>query len=146
MAVKRLEHWATRSYHNFLLQRAKMPFAWSTNDCCTFAADAVLAITGTDIAAHFRGKYTDRPTAFKAIKEVAGGSTVADAAAYCAATFGLPELEYPLKARRGDLVLVQQGNELIAGVVHLNGRHVVVVGEEGLKKQSIKNIKRAWRV
>lgn len=146
MALTRNEHWATRGFHQFLLGRSKEPFIWGTNDCCTFTADAIQSITGVDIASDFRGKYTDKVSAFRAIKQITGGSTVSDAAAYCAAKHGLVELQYPLMAQRGDLVIVEEAGELIAGVVHLNGRHVVLVGEEGLKRQSIRNVKRAWRV
>lgn len=146
MALTRIPNWATQSLNTFLLQRASVPFEWGKNDCCMFAADAVKAMTGVDIAIDFRGKYTDQASAMQAIKTIANGTTVADAAAYCAVKAGLTELEHPLMAQRGDLVIVQDTMGLIAGIVHLNGRHVVVVGEEGLKRQPITNVKRAWRV
>ena len=82
MAMHRIRHWATRGFHTFLEQRARRPFAWGVNDCALFAADGIRAITGVDIAADFRGKYSDEAGAMAAVKEVAGGSTVADAAAY----------------------------------------------------------------
>lgn len=146
MPLTRQQHWATRGFHNFLLDRATTPFQWGENDCCMFAADAVKAITGQDIAGDFRGKYTDQASAFHAISTITGGRTVADATAYCAAKAGLTELLQPLMAQRGDLVLMQNGQELIAGIVHLNGRHVVSVGESGLIRQPITSVKRAWRV
>lgn len=146
MALDKFKHWQTRHFHKFLLARARMPFSWAENDCCTFAADAILSFTGVDIADDFRGKYKDKKTAFRLIKKVTGGDTVADAAAYCATKYGLTELPTPLFAQRGDLVLVEEAGELIAGVVHLNGRHIVVVGEDGLKMKSIKESKKAWRV
>jgi hypothetical protein len=142
----RLEHWATQSFHSFLLERAKMPFIWGTNDCCTFAADAIKSITGADIAAEFRGRYSTKTEAFKLIKQITGGSTVEDAAAYCAAKHGLQELTSPLFAQRGDLVVMVENGETLAGVVHLNGRHIVTVGEKGLMVKYITDVKRAWRV
>jgi cell wall-associated NlpC family hydrolase len=50
-------------------------------------------------------------------------------------------------AKRGDLVLVRNadGNE-IAGIVSLNGRHVVSPGETGLVHFSILDITRAWSI
>jgi hypothetical protein len=146
MALTRIEHWDIQSFHMFLLERAQQPFQWQDNDCCTFVADAVKAITGTDIASEFRGRYTTKAGAFRAIKTITGGSTVADAVAHCAAKYGLQELKNPLSAQRGDMVLVQEGEEQIAGVVHLNGRHIVVVGEQGLMTKSISSVRRAWRV
>src|SRR5690348_10475155 len=118
MPLKKHEHWQTRHFHAFLMERCDQPFAWGTNDCALFAADAILANTGTDIAAEFRGLYTTERGAFEAIWKVTGGSTVADAAAYCASKHGLVEHEHPLMAKRGDLVVVENGGSFIAGVVH----------------------------
>jgi hypothetical protein len=145
MAIKRIDKWAT-ALHNFLLSRAKTPFAWGTNDCCLVAADAVQAITGTDIASDFRSKYTDQASAFALIKTVTGGSTAEDAAAYCAQKAGLTELTHVLTAQRGDLVVLNDGGSTIAGFIHLNGRNAVSVGEDGLKRLPLSAIKRAWRV
>jgi hypothetical protein len=145
--LKRTTHWATREFHHFLRQRENASFSWGKNDCCTFAADAIKAFTGTDIAADFRGKYNDQPTALAAIHNITGGRTVADAAVWAAKKHGLEERTHPLMAQRGDLVLIQNGDgNLIAGIVHLNGRHVVSVGEDGMKRFSIRAVKRAWKI
>ena len=147
MSLPRKPFWDTRAFHGFLATRADEPFTWGTNDCALFAADGVEAITGVDIADEFRGKYHDEAGAFALIKQITGGSTVADAAAYCAAKHGLVEWQHPLMARRGDLVVVRNGDgSLIAGLVHLNGRHVVSVGEKGLLRFPISSIIRSWHV
>jgi hypothetical protein len=146
MPLTRTEHWATREFHAFLLDRARVPFAWGTNDCCLFPADAIDSFTGVDLAADFRGKYTDQASALAAIKSVANGETVGDAAAYCADKHGLKEWPFPLQAKRGDLVVIDQPGGLIAGVVHLNGRHVITVSETGLVRLPITAAKRAWAV
>jgi hypothetical protein len=146
MALTRTEHWATRALHLFLVSRANVPFAWGSQDCALFAADGILAMTGVDIAQDFRGKYSDEASAFAAIKSIAGGATVEDAAAYCAAKHGLAEWKYPLMAQRGDLVVLEDSGRIIAGIVHLNGRHIAAAGELGLKRIPITAIKRAWRV
>lgn len=144
MPLKKLDFWDTRSFHDFLLARANMPFEWAKNDCALFAADGALAITGTDIAADFRGKYTDEASAFAAIKSIAGGTSVGDAAAYCATKAAMPERLHPLMAQRGDLVVALSGEQVIAGLIHLSGRYVVAVGEAGLLKLPMSSIKRAW--
>ena len=113
------KHWHTHAFDPFLRERAEMPFAWGSNDCALFAADAILANTGIDIADDFRGKYTTQLGALKTIREVTGGTSIADAAACCAAKHGLVEHEYPLMAKRGDLVVIDNAGTLIAGVVHL---------------------------
>jgi len=144
MTLARIQHWETRALHEFLLARAAMPFAWGSNDCALFAADGILAMTGVDIAADFRGKYSDESSALLAIKSVCGGSTVADAAVYCAEKHGLPEWPRPLFAQRGDLVVFQNGASAAAGLVHLSGKHVAAVGENGLYRVSITSVVRAW--
>jgi hypothetical protein len=144
MALPRKQHWETRAFHEFLLSRAHTPFTWGDNDCALFAADGVKAITDVDIASDFRGKYTDEVGAWAAVKTVCGGTTIEDAAAYCAQKHGLVEWTHPLMAKRGDLVVLEESGNLVSGLVHLSGRHVVVVGEKGLHRLSISAIKRAW--
>jgi hypothetical protein len=148
MALQRTEFWDLCELHSFLLSRAKMPFEWGVNDCCLFPADAIQAFTGIDLAADFRGKYATEAQAFALIKSVTGGATVADAAAWCATKYGLQERVHPLMAQRGDLVVLEEtpGAALIAGIVHLSGRHVVTVGESGLKKLCITTVRRVWAI
>lgn len=138
--------WDTRELAHFLRGRATAPFAWGTNDCCMFPADAIKSFAGIDLAADFRGKYHDEASAMALIKSVTGGSTVADAAAWCAKQHGLVEWTHPLMAKRGDLAVISNGGNLIAGIVHLDGRHVVTVAESGLVVLRILNVQRAWAV
>jgi len=144
--LKRSSTWLTRELKTFLESNKNAKFVWGVLDCSLFCADAIKAMTGVDIASDFRGKYTDQASAFALIKTVTGGSTVADAAAYCAAKYGLTEWKHPLQAQRGDLVAVTNGTDLIAGVVDLSGRFVAALGESGIIRISIRNITRAWHV
>jgi hypothetical protein len=144
--MTRTQQWDTREFHQFLLATAKLPFFWGENDCCLFAANAIQSFTDVDLASDFRGKYTDEASAFALIASVTGGNTAGDAAAWCAAKYGLTPCTTPLMARRGDLVVIQDSTREIAGVVHLNGRQVVSVGEDGLKVMPITAVKRAWHV
>jgi hypothetical protein len=141
--LKRKEHWDSIAFHEFLLSRAHEEFAWGKNDCALFAADGIEAITGVDVARDFRG-YNDEPSAWASIKSVCNGSTVDDAIVFIATKFDLCELEHPLMAQRGDLVVIEQESRRIAALVHLNGRHVVAVGEGGLRRYPITEVKRAW--
>lgn len=144
----RSKHWATRAYHQFLVNARSLPFAWGSHDCALFSANGIEAMTGVDIASEFRGIYTDETSAKVAIEKVTNvaNGTVEDAAAYCAKKHGLVELTHPLQAQRGDLVVLEDSGRVIAGLVHLSGREIVAAGEKGLKKISIMNIKRAWRI
>jgi hypothetical protein len=142
----RKEYWATRGFNDFLVARARVPFTWGSNDCALMAADGIEAMTGVDIACDFRGRYSTEEEAFALIRAVTGGETVADAAAYCAEKFDLPEWVYPWGASRGDLVILPDQGRLISGLVHLNGRDVVAVGEAGLKRLAFTDVIRAWHV
>ncbi len=146
MPLTRSKTWETRELPAFITAHKNVPFAWGGADCCLLAADAVLAITGTDIASDFRGKYTDQASALVAIRSIAGGTTVADAAAYCAGKHDLVEWPHPLQAQRGDLVVIQDAGGLIAGFVHPTGRFAMSIGEAGLKFLPLSQVKRAWKV
>jgi hypothetical protein len=133
-----------------LIERRFMPFTWGANDCALFVADAVERMTGVDIAADFRG-YSDEPGAFVAIRAVTGQAagasvTVEQAAEFCAAKFHLAELEFPLRAQRGDICSIEESGRVILALVHPNGREVVTAGELGLRRFPITQIRRAWHV
>jgi hypothetical protein len=147
--MKRNQHWATRHFHAFLKSRAHTPFVWGKTDCALFVADGIEAMTGIDIASDFRGKYSDEVGSLGAVNAVTGiEGGVADAAAWCAAKHGLVEWAHPLCAQRGDLDVYEdpETKQLISGLVHLSGRHVVAQGPVGLKRISISQIRRAWHV
>jgi hypothetical protein len=52
----RLRTWQS-NLQALVAERENAPFAWGKNDCGLFAADAVLAVTGSDPAADLRGTY-----------------------------------------------------------------------------------------
>ena len=144
--IKRSSTWVTQELNQFLADNANAQFVWGTLDCSLFAADAIKAMTGVDIAADFRGKYNDKASAFALIHTLTGGTTVADAAAYCANKYGLVEWKHPLCAQRGDLVCVDNGGTIIAGIVDLSGKRVACLGESGILRVAISNILCAWHV
>lgn len=148
MPLTRTRDWAVVEYHDWLAAHLNDPFVWGENDCCLMAANAIASFTGSDLGAEFRGKYADRASAFDLIRRITGGNSVADAAAYCAAKYGLAEYERPRFAQRGDLVVANAASDdgtEISCVVHLNG-HIVSVGERGLIRLPISAVKRAWKV
>jgi hypothetical protein len=53
--MKRYEDWPQRLVAAIEAARGR-PFSWGAMDCCLFAADVVLAMTGVDYAAGFRGR------------------------------------------------------------------------------------------
>ncbi|HEY1723953.1 MAG TPA: hypothetical protein VGF89_00915 [Steroidobacteraceae bacterium] len=74
-----------------------LPFAYGTHDCCLFAADVVLAVTGEDHAAQLRGTYTSEQDA-QALLEQLGGLE-----AFVRSKLGEPI--HVAMAGRGDIML-----------------------------------------
>ena len=122
------------------------PFAWGTHDCATAVCNHVQAMTGIDVGAEIRGKYTSAETAVTAIKDLTGkGGDLEDAVVYVTARHNFPEVGVKF-AHRGDVVLFDTPWGQALGIVHLNGRDAVVTGPDGLKRLKTLNARRAWRI
>ncbi|MDQ0040813.1 DUF6950 family protein [Variovorax boronicumulans] len=119
----------------FAKERAEMPFAWGTNDCCTFAAGAVLAITGKDPMASFEPY--DSPLAAARLVETGGGLSV------LACSLLGPSVP-PLMAAVGDVVLLtNEGRELL-GVC--NGPGALAPGKDGAVIVEMTAALAAWKI
>lgn len=70
MSLQRFPDWPER-LTAFLDARREMPFAWGSNDCALFAADAILEMTGVDVAKRLRG-YKTEAAAARRIKKAGG--------------------------------------------------------------------------
>lgn len=73
----RLPDWSTR-LDALVRQAHRTAFAWGVRDCCLWAADAALAVTGIDHAADVRGTYQDEPGALAVLQRLGGLVGVAD--------------------------------------------------------------------
>lgn len=141
----RFHDWPTR-LHAAIESRRATPFKWGSNDCCMFAADVVLAITGADIAAQFRGKYDDALGAARVLRETGGISGAVEAAAAEHGFACLPSVAY---AQRGDLIELDTEPNGDAGGPALGvcvGSMVAGAGEAGTVFVPPVKCRRAWRV
>jgi len=59
---------------NYVAEKRHEPFEYGVNDCCLFAAGAVLQITGEDPMPEFRGKYDSLKGSLTVIKEIGAGT------------------------------------------------------------------------
>lgn len=146
--MQRVQDWPER-LARYLAARAYSPFVWGQHDCCLFACDAVQAMTGVDLAADFRGKYSDAISALRAVKEFAGAG-VGALAAKIAEQHGIPEISTRL-AQRGDVVLLNVlgdgfSRQETLGLVDLSGNLVVSVGELCLQHVPMADAIAAWRI
>ena len=95
---ERLPDWEQR-LHDYLAANEGAVFSWGRLDCALFSAGAVLAITGVDPAADFRGHYRTRRGSACALGRFGQRTLLATVAA----RFPETPIGY---ARRGDLVMV----------------------------------------
>lgn len=127
------------NWHQYLAQtlQAAMtrPFSWGEHDCCLFAADCVLAMTGVDLAAEFRDTYHSATGAKKAILARADSLTAL-------IDEMLPRADVRL-VQRGDVVLFDGPQGETLGVVWYGA--VWAAGERGAGPVAAE-IKLAWRV
>lgn len=146
--LKRKDNWLTQHYIPFVVENEHAQFAWGTWDCALFAANGIRSITDIDIASDFRGTYTDEQSSIVAMQKVTciDSPTVEDAAEYCANKYGMSQCKTPLYAQCGDLVIIENENSVIAGLVHPNGMDVIAAGEDGWKAFPITSVKKAWHI
>lgn len=119
------------------------PFDFGTHDCCLTACDMLKAITGEDPAKSFRGTYNGPVECYVTLKKHGGVEAIADK--ICAER-GWEEIK-PLFASKGDLVMIEAGNERYAlGVVDLSGKEIIAAGPIGLSRKPLSDAVKAWRI
>lgn len=83
----------------FLAERQDIPYAWGTNDCALFAADAVQAVRGDDPISDLRGQWHDEASAMALLESLGGLIGFMDSRFKRRQTAAL--------AQRGDVVMVR---------------------------------------
>lgn len=120
-----------RALSAYLAECEGRPYAYGEHDCGLFAAGAVLAMTGSDPAEPFRGRYCSKWSAAEALRDHGAGTLEAT-------LDGLfPEVPIGF-ARRGDLAW----HEGSVGVVY--GAVALFVGDVDGAARLIKVPRAAW--
>lgn len=135
---RRLPDWPERMIE-LVDARRTLPFAWGTQDCCTFAADVTLAMTGRDLWAPYRGTYATEEEA----ERVVGPAGLEVFIEQLMASAGATEVAIP-EAQRGDWVLITVGNMPLVGVVL--GAHIAAPGQGGVTLVPLRRATRAWAI
>ena len=127
----RLADWDAR-LSAFLEARRARIFAWGSNDCALFVADGVLAMTGQDLAADFRGRYSTSRGSVRALRKWGAGTLEATVAASFA--------DRPIGfARRGDIVMHDGALGICIGA------DAVFVGREGEQEGIVRFPRAVWQ-
>lgn len=134
--VNRLTDWEPRLVR-FLVAQMQAPFAYGRVDCALFAAGAVQAMTGVDLAEGFRG-YRSLKAGLKKLQEAGFSDHISLAAS-------LLEECPPAFAHRGDVVVVEGEGGPALGICQ--GEVVYCMSlREGVVLVPRLNILRAFRV
>ena len=117
-------------------ERSIEPFQWGANDCALFAADAVRAMTGVDVAAHLR-----------CYKDARGAAVMLDAYGGLMA-LATQLLGAPVGARNatpGDVVLVRMAKREALGVM-FDEDTLIGPGVDGITVAPLSDALCAWRI
>jgi hypothetical protein len=135
--MTRIEKWDF-ALRKFLHERKSLPFVWGQNDCALFAADAVLALTGFDPAAQWRGYQSEEEA--KALIRAVGSME-----ALFTQGMGKPPHQNWRMAARGDVALINLKGTLSGAVVDTTGRFLMAVQlSGGLKPVPLEWAKKIW--
>lgn len=131
--MKRFEDWPERLVA-YVDAHRDTPFVWGENDCATFAAGAVAALTGREI------KVPTVASAADYARFVLRSGALRD---HATDHLGDP-LASPAFAQRGDVVLLMFAGREMLGVCL--GAEAVAPGDAGVLTVSMSTASAAWRV
>ena len=136
--LQRLPDWPLR-LEALLAARATQPFAWGSQDCATFAADAVQALTGVDVAPPHLRQHRHARAALRSLRRHGGLHGIAQAA------LGTPIA--PALAGVGDVLLTLPSAQSHHPMLALcNGASAIAPGPQGLVSLGLGHVSHAWRV
>jgi len=139
----RKENWVVL-LDNYLKAKERIPFVFGANDCCLFAAGAVHAITGVDLAMAFRGKYQTEAGAIRALKKYSDGGA-RELMQRIAKENDLIESPFPMLARGAIALISNDGRESL-GVVSLTGMHIVAPGIISMAHLPLSSAITGWNI
>ena len=116
-------------------QRLATPFQWGVHDCCLWAADCVLALTGRDLATGLRRTYADALGAGRLVQQLGGMQAIGARAG--------PEIP-PMAAAVGDVGLVVLDDRQLLTVCL--GAQWLAPAAHGLAARPLPDAVHAWRV
>lgn len=127
----RLTDWRSRLTRYFT-EVARRPLAYGQHDCALFAAGAVEAMTGVDLAAEFRGRYT---TVVEGLDLLAAKGAADGLEGEIDHVSVLPLLFQPVVAafaQVGDIAVVPVPGSNLPALGILEGQHIAVLRPDGM--------------
>jgi cell wall-associated NlpC family hydrolase len=144
----KLPDWATR-LDAYIDSAASMPFSYNNAigmDCCSFTFGAIHAQTGIAIGQRFAGRYRTRREALLMMCAYCGRPSLAMFISQLMKDNGFHRTS-PTLAQRGDVLLTANGvTGDYLGVLDLNGKDILSVGEHGVRRVPISINCLTWRI
>lgn len=141
--MKKLQDWPLK-LAEFFESRSKTPFKWGQNDCITFPARALEAMTGHNYVLQNKNEgrgYTSKTSAEEML------STHFDNKIENVFTHFLGEPRTDIAyAHKGDIVILEHNNEVVGGVIDNTGRRIVCAGPKGSVRLPKRVALMFWRV
>lgn len=122
-------------------RKALCAFAWGINDCMLFAGDLIHAMTGTDLGAPYRGRYSTAIGAARVLRRTDGVRSLPELLEKWEARDGWRPI-FPADAASGDPVLAFTTLGATLGVRF--GRFIAAPGERGVELIPSSLASRAW--
>lgn len=136
--MKRYSFWREALFA-YIHEVARRPFEWGNHDCGLFAAGAVQAMTGVDMASEYRGRYTTLLGGIRLLKKAG----FADHAELAASLFE----EIPVaRAGVGDIAAIEEDGQIALGIVQGPRIYVLRPDNAGIGTVGLLDAKRAFRV
>lgn len=146
--MRRLQDWSAR-LNECVARAQRAAFEYGTLDCCLYPADAVLAMTGVDPAAAWRGTYNDRAGAERVLAALGGDvGAMLEGMAARHAWAEVPSSE----AARGDVIYIPAAtlgiDEAMGGFagVCLGPMASAFIAGHGVAFLPLKHANRGWRI
>lgn len=128
----RLSDWEGR-LSAYIVSKRDEPFAYGTNDCCTFCGGAVEAVTGKDAMSEFRGQYKSLAGSVRALQQIGKG----DLESTIDSKFPIIPISH---TQRGDLAFFDGSVGVIMGAF------AWFVSDDGLERVPRSMWDKAWSV
>lgn len=138
--MKRLPGWRSR-LDAAIEEMRRTPFDWATGHDCALAlaSKGILALTGEDVSAPYRGRYQTERGALLVLRK-AGFQDLEELAASI-----LPEVAVPF-ARVGDIVTFPMESAFGSSFGIVNGERAFVLRPEGIGTMDILQARKAFKV
>lgn len=135
--ITKLPDWKTR-LSRYMLAVMHKPFAYGEHDCALLWAGAIEAMTGQDLAAEWRGRYTTRLGGLRHLRKAGHDDHIALVEAL------FQKMQNPRFAQVGDLAVINTDDGMGSGVI--TGPFIAALGEAGMQMLPMTQAKRVYRV